>query len=72
MSFKYSVCLVLSVLNSAAQHYAPRAFPGTVTAVVAQERTRRHLGTRVNVFINDRFSFALDLILAERRGLRPD
>jgi regulatory protein len=46
-------------------------FPGTVTAVVAQERTRRHLGTRVNVFINDRFSFALDLIMAERYGLRP-
>lgn len=46
-------------------------FPGIVTAVIAQERTRRHLGTRVNVFINDRFSFALDLMLAERHGLRP-
>jgi regulatory protein len=46
-------------------------FPGTITAVVAQKRTRRHLGTRVNVFIGEKFSFALDLTLAERHGLRP-
>ena len=46
-------------------------FPGIVSSVVAQERTRRHLGQRVNVFIGDKFSFALDIALAERYGLRP-
>jgi regulatory protein len=46
-------------------------FPGVVSAVVAQGRVRRHMGQRVNVFINDRFSFALDTFLAERHGLRP-
>jgi regulatory protein len=46
-------------------------FPGRITAVIAQERVRRQLGRRVNVFIEDRFSFALDANLAIDKGLRP-
>jgi regulatory protein len=44
-------------------------FPGIVTAVEPQAKTRRHLGERVNVFINDKFSFALDASLARQRGI---
>lgn len=51
------------------QTHAP--FPGVISSVVAQEKVRRHLGIRVNVFIDDRFSFALDGELAMRAGLRP-
>lgn len=46
-------------------------FPGTISAVVAQERKRAGLGQRVNVFIGGKFSFALDANLAMDRGLRP-
>ncbi|HEX8834804.1 MAG TPA: RecX family transcriptional regulator [Abditibacteriaceae bacterium] len=47
-------------------------FPGRISAVVAQEKLRRNLGRRVNVFIDGRFSFALDAGLAMDKGLRPD
>lgn len=46
-------------------------FAGVISSVVAQEKARKHLGVRVNVFIDDRFSFALDGALAMRHGLRP-
>jgi regulatory protein len=44
---------------------------GTISSVVAQERVRKHMGQRVNVFVDDRFSFALDRLLAVQHGLRP-
>ena len=44
-------------------------FPGTITALVAQVKTRRILGERVNVFVDEKFSFALDLRLIEKHGL---
>ncbi|HVF10971.1 MAG TPA: RecX family transcriptional regulator [Abditibacteriaceae bacterium] len=47
-------------------------FPGVITAIEPQAKVRRHLGQRVNVFISDRFSFALDASLAVRHGLRPE
>ena len=50
---------------------ARQPFPGTITAIEPQAKTRRYLGTRVNVFINDKFSFALDADLALRRALKP-
>lgn len=43
--------------------------PGTISDVAPQERARKHLGLRVNIFIDGRFSFALDAQLAARRGL---
>jgi regulatory protein len=46
-------------------------FPGTVTALELQAKVRKHLGQRVNVFINDRFSFAIDIELARRHDLHP-
>ena len=46
-------------------------FPGTISSVVAQAKTRRHLGTRVNIFIDEKFSFALAIELALDYGLRP-
>jgi regulatory protein len=49
---------------------AKQPFPGTITDVEPQTKLRRHLGARVNVFVNGRFSFALDASLAARRGLR--
>ncbi|HVF85150.1 MAG TPA: RecX family transcriptional regulator [Abditibacteriaceae bacterium] len=45
---------------------------GTITSVVAQAKTRRHLGARVNVFIDEKFSFSLAIELALDLGLRPD
>ena len=51
---------------------ARQPFPGIITAVEPQAKTRRHLGPRVNVFVDDKFSFALDAELARRRGLHPD
>ena len=45
-------------------------FPGSITAISAQARARRHLGTRVNVFIDDKYSFSIDQDLAIRRELR--
>ena len=50
---------------------ANEPFPGTISSVVAQAKTRRHLGTRVNVFIDEKFSFALAIELALDYGLRP-
>ena len=50
---------------------AKQPFPGVITALEPQAKTRRHLGARLNVFVNDRFSFALDAGLAARRGLEP-
>ena len=47
-------------------------FPGAISSVVAQSQTRRHLGARVNVFIDGKFSFALSAELAYKHGLRPD
>lgn len=47
-------------------------FPGAISSVVAQQKTRRHLGARVNVFIDGKFSFALSAELAYKHGLRPD
>lgn len=47
------------------------AFPGRISAVVLQQKLRRGMGRRVNVFVEDRFSFALDAGLAIDRGLRP-
>lgn len=46
-------------------------FPGVISSVVAQPKTRRHLGTRVNVFIDEKFSFALAVELAIDFGLKP-
>jgi len=46
-------------------------FPGTITAIEAQTKTRKHLGERVNVFINDRFSFAIAAELVARYNLQP-
>jgi regulatory protein len=45
-------------------------FPGTITKLEAQTKVRRHLGLRINVFVDERFSFALDRELALNRGLR--
>ncbi len=46
-------------------------FPGEISLVEAQRTVRRHLGPRVNVFIEGRFSFALGLDVAGKHGLRP-
>jgi regulatory protein len=46
-------------------------FPGTITGIEPQAKTRKHLGERVNIFVNGRFSFALDAYLAKRRELEP-
>ncbi len=53
--------------------YKPRVepFAGVISSVVAQQRARRHLGARVNVFIEEKFSFALSADLAFKHGLRP-
>lgn len=45
-------------------------FPGTITRIEEQARTRKHLGARVNVFIADKFSFAIDATLAEQSALQ--
>lgn len=49
---------------------ARQPFAGIITGVEAQAKTRRHLGERVNVFIQGKFSFAIDASLAARRGLQ--
>lgn len=41
-------------------------FPGTITSLVAQAKKRRGAGTRVNVFIDEKFSFALDIRVIEK------
>ena len=38
--------------------------------MAAQAKTRRHLGARANVFIDGKYSFALDIRLAEKHDLR--
>lgn len=43
--------------------------PGIITSLEAQTKTRSHLGERINVFIDDKFSFAIDTSLAQKRGL---
>ncbi len=47
-------------------------FPGLISSLVAQPKTRRHLGPRVNIFIQDRFSFALSAHLVFKYGLKPE
>ena len=46
-------------------------FPGVISRVVAQSKTRRHLGARVNVFVDEKFSFAVSADVAFKHGLRP-
>ena len=41
-------------------------FPGKITSLVAQAKKRRGMGTRVNVFIDEKFSFALDIRVIEK------
>ena len=59
--------------DSKKEGFKPRVepFPGAISSVVAQTRKRAHLGARVNVFIEDKFSFALSADLAFKHGLRP-
>jgi regulatory protein len=47
-------------------------FPGEISAIVAQERVKKHLGPRANVFIDGKFSFALSLELVYKHGLKPE
>lgn len=49
----------------------PQPFPGTITSVTAQAKTRKHLGQRVNVFVDGKYSFALDIQLVEKHNLNP-
>jgi regulatory protein len=44
-------------------------FPGTITTLAAQAKNRKHLGQRVNIFIDGKFSFALDILLVEKHKL---
>ena len=44
-------------------------FPGVVTTIAMQAKTRRHLGQRANVFIDGKFSFALDVALIKKYQL---
>lgn len=46
-------------------------FPGTISLVEAQATVRRHLGQRVNVFVDGKFSFAVGAEVAFKHGLRP-
>lgn len=39
---------------------------GRITAIAAQAKTRRHLGERVNIFIDGDYSFSLDTALIEK------
>lgn len=41
-----------------------------ITALVAQTRPRKHLGERVNIFVDEKFAFALDIRLVEKYHLR--
>jgi len=41
-------------------------FPGKITSLVAQAKKRRGVGTRVNVFVDEKFSFALDIRVIEK------
>ncbi len=46
-------------------------FPGEISMIVAQERVKKHLGPRANVFIEGKFSFALSLDVVYKHGLKP-
>lgn len=46
-------------------------FPGEISMIVAQERVKKHLGARANVFIEGKFSFALSLDVVYKHGLKP-
>jgi len=50
----------------------PQPFPGKITALSTSAKLRRHLGARVNVFIEEKFSFSLSMDLALQHGLKPD
>jgi regulatory protein len=53
------------------EEVAPReVVGGRVTAIESQKRTRKYLGTRVNVFLDDAFGFAIDAELARAQVLR--
>jgi regulatory protein len=41
-----------------------------ITAIESQSRLRRHLGERVNIFLDDKFAFAVDAEVARRFELR--
>jgi len=45
-------------------------FPGEISSVAHSAKVRRHLGVRVNVFIENTFSFSLSLDLALQHGLK--
>src|SRR5687768_17145238 len=45
-------------------------FPGVITTIAMQAKTRKHLGVRANVFIDGKFSFALDVAVIEKYDLR--
>lgn len=47
-------------------------FPGEISAIIAQERVKKHLGPRANVFIDGKFCFALSLDLVYKHGLKPE
>jgi len=55
---------------------ATQPFPGTITSLVAQAKKRRGMGTRVNVFIDEKFSFAVSILVIEKfrlaRGMAVD
>jgi len=40
-----------------------------ITALVAQTKTRAHLGERVNIFLDEKFAFALDIRVVEKYKL---
>ncbi len=40
-----------------------------ITALVAQTKTRKHLGERVNIFLDKKFAFALDIRVVEKYKL---
>ena len=55
---------------------ATQPFPGTISSFVAQAKKRRGMGTRVKVFIDEKFSFAMSILVIEKfrlaRGMVVD
>jgi regulatory protein len=47
-------------------------FPGKITSIKASAKVRQHLGARVHVFIEEKFSFSLSLDLALQHGLKKE